>query len=75
MPMKKMLRTFFVTLVVIGLVIGVWRFLGDGADITDPEWPQNVYENVQEWFAGADSTVRDRTDSMHAPQFHDGKAS
>lgn len=62
--MKRMVSTFFTTLVVIGLVIGVWRFLGDGADITDPAWPQNAYENVRDWMTGVDETVRDRTNHL-----------
>lgn len=66
--MKKMLSAFVTTLVVIGVVLGVWRFLGDGADITDPEWPRNAYETIKEWSEGADDTIGDRTERIPAPR-------
>lgn len=60
--MKKVLSAFVTTLLVIGFVWGVWRVLGGGAEITDPQWPANAYETIREWFGGADDTIRKRTD-------------
>lgn len=42
------------TIVIIGVVLGVARWLGDGASLTDPQWFTNATAKVQalmDWFA------------------------
>lgn len=65
--MKRVISAFLTTVLVIGVVIGAWRVLGGGADITDPQWPANAYETVRDWFDGADDTIRKRTDQSLVP--------
>lgn len=62
-----MVRRFVAALFAVGVVLGCWRFLGDGADLTDPQWLGNATSNVRELFGWSNETVRDRTDGGSSP--------
>lgn len=55
------MRRVLAVLFAIGVVVGSWRVLGDGADITDPAWVTNATKNVGELFGWSDEAVRERT--------------
>lgn len=65
-----MVKRFVGVLLVVGAVLGAWRYLGDGASITDPQWFDNASANVRELLGWSDGTVRDRTQRGHPTPSH-----
>lgn len=47
------------TLVIIGVVLGVWRYLGQGAGITDAGWFERAASSVESLMQWANQQVRE----------------
>lgn len=58
--MPDMVKRALGVLLIIGVVLGLWRYLGDGASITDPAWSRNAERKVASWFDESDRLVRQR---------------
>lgn len=44
-----LIRTAITGVITIGIVLGMWRWLGGGVSITDPAWIGNASATVQGW--------------------------
>lgn len=66
--MTKVMSRAVLVLLVLGVVIGVWRVLGGGADITDPAWPKNAYNNLIDWASQIEDIIPGATPTSTPPQ-------
>lgn len=62
---KNGLSSVIVALVLLGVVLGCWRYLGGGAGITDPAWIGNAVKNGQKmigWGDGVGDNIKREVD-------------
>ena len=63
---KRPVRSLVASILMLGVVLGIWRFLGDGANITDPQWVPNAIANMKELMGvGGDvgNRIKDNTEA------------
>lgn len=56
-------KRLLIALVSVGVVLGAWRWVGQGVDVTDPRWLSNVTDTVAEfgsWARGLVSRLGDQ---------------
>lgn len=51
-------------LVLIGVVIGIWRYLGDGAALGSAEWFNNATDTVQGFIDWVQARARDLSQTV-----------
>lgn len=53
-------------LLIIGVLLGAWRYIGGGIGIGQPGWLAAAFDNVEGWFADLATWLREKIENIQS---------